>query len=100
MPAEAARSLGHQLGKVGASKRRHRELTCACPFEDVAGPIYLALDVSCLTRHADLVLDLVVIGLELLETEWPVFDGRPLRNPRCAVSLPRLADDLEVPGTE
>ena len=69
-------------------------------FEDVAARIDRALDVAGLARHADLVLDLVVVRLELVVAERPVFDRRSLRHARRAVALRGLADDLEVPRIE
>src|SRR5206468_2593885 len=48
-------------------------------------------------RHADFVLDLVVIRLQFAESERPVFDRRALWNSSGAVAALRLGDDLEVP---
>ena len=53
-----------------------------------------------LSRHADLVLDSVVIRLQLLVTERPILDRRSVGDSRCPVSAGRLADHLEVPGVE
>ena len=84
MPAELARRLGHALGEFGAAQRRHRVGAFAGAFENIAARIDGAADIAGLARYPDRVLDLVVIGLEFLEPERPVFDrsspsgcGRP-----------------------
>src|SRR5947207_6765568 len=43
--------------------------------------------------------DLVVVRLELVEAERPVFDGRPFRNPRGAVAALRFAHHLDRKST-
>ena len=100
MPAEPARGGGHQVDEAGAAQRRHGIRPRARPLEDVAARIDGALDVAGLARDAHLVLDLVVVRLELLEAERPVFDRRALRHARRAVALRGLAHHLEVPRVE
>ena len=97
---QRARGRGHQIDEAGASKRRHRILALTRPLEDVAAAIDRALDVAGLSRDAELVLDLVVVRLQFVETERPVLDRRARRQPRRAVALRRFADDLEVPRVE
>ncbi len=58
-----------------AAQRRHRIRALAQPLEGVASWIDLAVDVARLTGDAHFVLDLVVVGLELVEAERPVFNG-------------------------
>ena len=77
-------------GGIGYSRAR-------APSNVLPRRIDRALDVAGLARHADLELDLVVVRLELLETERPVLDRRSLRYARRAVASRRLADHLEVP---
>ncbi len=100
VPAEAARRRGHQIDEAGAAQRRHRVRPLARTFEDVAARIDRALDVAGLARDADFVFHLVVVRLELVEAERPVFDRRSLRHARRAVAPGGLAHDLEVPRVE
>src|ERR1700730_5931401 len=100
MPAERPRGSGHQIDEPCAAKRRHRIVSTARPLEDVAAWIELPVDVPGGTRHADFVLDLVVVALELIEAEGPVIDGRAARDAGHPVAPPGLADDLEIPGVE
>ena len=100
VPAELARGARHAFGEFGAAQRRHRIAALARPLEDVAARIDDAVDVAGLAGHADLVLDLVVIGLELLEPERPILHRRALGHARGAVAPRRLAHHLEVPGIE
>src|SRR5215510_3414769 len=76
IPAETARRRRHLLVPLAPPKRRHRKLASSGPFEDVAALVDHAVDVAGLARDADLALDDVVVRLELIETEGPVFDGR------------------------
>ena len=80
------RGGGHHVGEPRAAQRRHRDTRVARPFEDVAAAIDRAVDVAGLARDADLVLDLVVVRLEFVETERPVLDRRALRDARRAVA--------------
>src|SRR5262249_27863450 len=75
-PAEPARGHRHALGEFAAGERRHGIVACARSFEDVAALVDRAVDVPGLAGDANLVLDLVVIGLELLEPERPILHGR------------------------
>src|SRR5580704_6526920 len=100
MPPEGARGPRHLLDERIPPQRRHRVAALARTLEDVALRIDLPVDVARLARHADLVLDPVVVRLELLETERPVLHRRPLRYPRHAVAPLCLADDLEVPRVQ
>ena len=88
---------GHELRELRAAQRRHRIRALARAFEDVPARIDGAFDVAGLARHADRVLDLVVVRLELLEAERPVLDRRAARDAAGAVAARRLADDFEVP---
>src|SRR5205809_6468113 len=97
MPSERARRRGRLLDVLGPAQRRHRIRALPRTFERIAPRIDLARDVPGLTRHADFVLDRVVVRLELLEPERPVLHRRSLRDARGPVSALRLADDLEVP---
>src|SRR5678816_4214238 len=76
-------------GGIGYSRAR--------AFEDVAAAIDASVQVAGLAGDADLVLDAIVVGLELLEAERPVFDGRPLRDARSAIPTRGLARHFEVP---
>src|SRR5882762_9505125 len=97
MPAEPPRGRGHLVEEFVAAQRRHRVGALARALERIPARIDLAVDVAGLTRDADLVLDLVVVRLELVETERPVFHRRSLRNARRAVAPLRLNHDLEIP---
>src|SRR5262249_26260027 len=59
-----------------------------------------AFHVAGLSRHAERVLDLVVVRLELVETQRPVFHGGTPGNSLRALAPLRLAHDAEVPGRE
>ena len=100
MPPERSGGAGHHLGEAGAAQRRHRVGACPRPLEDVAARVDLAVDVAGLSGHADLDFDLVVVRLELLEPERPVFDGGALGQLRGAVPAARLAHHLEVPRVQ
>ena len=50
-------------------------LVCRGPSKMLPCAIDLAVDVPGLARHADLVFDLVVVRLELFQTERPIFDS-------------------------
>src|SRR5262245_33039929 len=97
MPAERPRRRRHAVEELVAAQRRHWIWTLAQTFEGIALGIDLAVDVAGLPRHADFVLDLVVVRLELVEAERPVLDRRALRNARRTVALLCFADDPEVP---
>src|SRR6185295_20333066 len=92
-PAERLRRRRHLVEELVAAQRRHRIATLARTFERIAARIDLAVDVAGLTRHADFVLDLVVVRLELVEAERPVLDRRSFRDSRRAVAPLRLAHD-------
>jgi hypothetical protein len=96
----AATAFGIALGELGAVQRRHRIFARPRSFEDVAALVDRAFDIAGLAGDADLMLDLVVVGLELLEPEWPVLDGRAFWQARCAIAARGLAHDLEVPRIE
>src|SRR5207249_7793675 len=97
VPAERSGGRGHLVEKSGAVERRHRVLALAHALEDVAALVDLALDVAGLARDADLVFDLVVVRLELFESQGPVLDRGTLGDARRPVAPLRFADDLEVP---
>ena len=86
----------HLLRPAAAAQRRERIGPRARALEDVALGVDLALDVAGLPGHAVPVLDLVVVGLEILVGEGPVGDRRALQR-RCAVALDGLGAHLEVP---
>src|SRR5262245_59320331 len=98
MPAEAARRIRHHVGEAGSAKRGHRVLARTRAFEDIAAAIDAAVDIARLAGDADFALDAIVVRLELLQPEWPVFDGRSFWDAPGAIAFRRLADDLEVPG--
>jgi len=98
VPAEPARGARHAFGEFGAAQRWHRITALARSLEDVAAGIDDAVDVAGLARHADLVLDLVVIWLELFESERPILHRRTLGQACGAIAPRRLAHHLEVPG--
>src|SRR5262249_57044970 len=100
MPAELARGRRHVLGEFAAGERRHGIIARARPLEDVTALVDCAVDVAGLAGDANLVLDLVVIGLELLEPERPILYGRALGDARGAVAARGLAHHLEVPRIE
>ena len=100
MPAELSCGRGHPIGELGAAQGRHWIRAPARPLEDVAARVDGAIDVAGLARNADLVLDLVIIGLEFVQAERPVLHGRSFGNPAGAVAAARLAHDLEVPWIE
>ena len=81
-------------------QRRHRIGARAGALEDVAALVDGAADIAGLAGDADLVLDLVVVGLELLEPERPVLHRRALGDARGAVAARGLAHHLEVPRIE
>src|SRR3954469_4804459 len=100
MPAEPARRRRHVLGELGAGERRHRVFAGTRALEDVAALVDGARDVAGLAGDADLVLDLVVPGLERLEPERPVLPRGALGDARGAVAARGLAHHLEVPRVE
>ena len=100
MPAEPARGGRHVLGELGAGERRHRIGARARALEDVAALVDGAADIAGLAGDADLVLDLVVEGLELLEPERPVLHRRALGDARGAVAARGFAHHPEVPRIE
>src|SRR4029077_13610529 len=69
-------------------------------FEDVAARIDGAVDVAGLARDANLVLDLVVVGLEFLKPERPILHCRALRDARSPVAPRGLAHHPEIPRVE
>src|SRR5687768_6839168 len=100
MPTEAACSGSHLVVPVGPAQRRHRVFAPACAFENVSTSIDCSVDVARLAGHAKLVLDNVVVALQLLEAERPVFNSGAGGNPRRAVASDRLARRLEIPWAE
>src|SRR5215475_352344 len=74
MPPQLVRGRCHALGEFGAPQRRHRIAAPARSLEDIAARIDGAADVARLARHANLIFDLVVIGLKLLKPERPILD--------------------------
>src|SRR6202034_3403473 len=95
VPAEGARGRGHQVDEPRAAKRRHWIAAPARPLEDVPPRIDLPVDVPGGAGHADFVLDLVVVALELVDPERPVLDGRPAWNAGGPVPPRRLGHHLE-----
>ncbi len=100
VPAELCRRARHHVRKFGAAQRRHRIVALARSFENIAALIDPAADIAGLSRHADLMFDDVVSGLQLIETEGPVLDRRAFGNACGTVAARRLAPDLEIPRIE
>jgi hypothetical protein len=100
VPAERSCGRRHPIGELGPAQRRHRVFAGARSFEDVAAVVNRVVDVTGLAGNADLVLHLVIAGLEFFQPERPIFNGRAFRNPRRTVTAPRLGHDLEVPWIE
>src|SRR5882672_12192851 len=100
MPTEPPRGVRHRVDELRAAQRRHRIAARTRPLEDVAARIDDAADVARLARYAERVLHLVVVGLELVQAERPVLDGRAARNSRGAVAASRFGHDAKVPGAQ
>src|SRR5437870_3454914 len=97
MPSERLRGCRHSFRKSGTTERGHRILALARALKDVAAIVDLSLDVSCLARNANRVLDLVVIRFEFVVVERPVFNRRAFRNARSTVATYGFAAHLEIP---
>ena len=100
MPLELPRRRRHHFREPCPSEWGHRVFAFPRPLEDVAARIDLPIEVSGLTRHAELVLHLLIMRLELVEAERPILHGGSLRDSRGAIAPGRLAHDFEVPGIE
>src|SRR5262249_53079546 len=100
MPRKRARGRSHLVDESGRTERRHGILARARPFKDVAAVVDFSADVSGLAGDADRPFDLVVIRLEFVIVEGPVFDSRSLRNAGSAIASNRFAANLEVPRVE
>src|SRR5579871_4510988 len=51
LPSQLAGRLGHQIGEVGRTQRRHRVLPSARTFVHVPARVDLPLNVACLPRY-------------------------------------------------
>ena len=100
IPAERAGSRRHLLVPVAPPQRRHRVLAAARRLENVSASIDLSVDVACLARHTELALRDVVVALDLVDAERPVFHRRSGRDARGTVTFRGFADDLEVPRAQ
>ena len=100
MPAEPARRGRHLVVPPAPSKRRHRIFAFARPLENIPARVDRPVDIPGLARHADFLLDDVVIRLKVGQSDGPVFDGGSFGDARRAVALLRLADHLEIPRAE
>src|SRR5215469_14297454 len=100
MQAKLLGDLVHVVGEAAAAKRRHRIFALTWSFENVAGRVDLALNISGFSRHADFVLDGVVERLELVVIERPVFERCAFGDRTLTVALDNFAAGLEVPCLE
>src|SRR5437879_13708032 len=100
MPAERTGGCRHQIDEPGAPQWGHRILSLPPPLEDVSLRVDFAIDVPGLARHTDLVFHFVVKGLELFQTERPIFHGRTHGGATGSIAARRLTNDLEIPRIE
>ena len=100
MVARFARRRVEELGRVAALERRQRIVALARTFERVAARLDRACEIARLARDAAQVLELVVVGLELLVGDAPVLDRHVGRDEALAVALRVVAADHEVAGQE
>src|SRR5262245_43308848 len=96
MIAEVARGLVEHLAAQDRREWRQRIFACAWRFERIAAGLNLALDVAGLAGDRRRVLELVVIGLELVVGDAPVLDRHVSRNEVLAVTLLVHGADLEL----
>ena len=77
-------------------ERRQRVVALPRRLEDVAAGDLLALQIAGLARHADLILDTLVVGLELGVAQRPVDDRGIFRDCSLAVALDGVRAHPEI----
>jgi hypothetical protein len=100
LPTKLARDIGHMIGETAATQWGHGVFALARPFVDIASEIGLALEISGLARYADFVFHDVVIRLQIVVAERPVFECRSFGDCSWSVALLRFGARFEIPRIE
>src|SRR5271166_6402230 len=85
------------ISEAAAAQGRHGILALARPLVDVTSRIDFALKIPSLARHSHFMLDDVVVRLQLVVTDGPVFQGRSHGNRARPVAPRGFRTSLEIP---
>ena len=97
LPPQFLRRFHHQIAEPGAAQRRHGIFTTPRRFKHVAARIDGPADISSLTRNTQFVFHRVVVRLQVLIGQRPVFQGGALRNCADAIPFHGFSSGTEVP---
>ena len=99
-PAELAGRVQHVVGESRPAQRRHGILALPGAFEYVAGRIDAALNVAGLPADAHFLLDDVVVRLQLIVGDRPIFERGTGGNRVGSVAPDRFRARPEIPGLQ
>src|SRR5258708_21073336 len=100
MIAELLGGVAEHHGGMSVEHGADRVVACTRAFERIAPFLGLALDVACLACYAGHILELVVVGLQLVIGDAPVLDGAVRGDRLRAVAPVRARPDGEVARLE